>query len=52
MGYKALKFDPFGQDNFYKISKEELYLAENRIKLVRETVGKNIEILIEAHAKI
>ena len=51
MGYKALKFDPFGQDNFYKISKEELYLAENRIKLVRETVGKNIEILIEAHAK-
>ena len=51
MGYKALKFDPFGQDNFYKISKEQLYLAENRIKSVRETVGKNVEILIEADAK-
>ncbi len=51
MGYKALKFDPFGQKNFYTLSKEEFFLSENRIKAVREAVGENIEILIEGHAK-
>ena len=51
MGYRALKFDPFGQKNFYKLSKEEFFLSEQRIKEVRKAVGKNIEILIEGHAK-
>ncbi|MBA46510.1 MAG: dehydratase [Dehalococcoidia bacterium] len=51
MGYKAIKFDPFGQNNFYTLSKEEFYLSENRIKEVRKAVGQNIEILIEGHAK-
>lgn len=51
MGYKAIKFDPFGQKNFYKLSKEEFFLSENRIKEVRKAVGQNIEILIEGHAK-
>ena len=51
MGYKALKFDPFGQKNFYRLSKEEFSLSEKRISAVRESVGENIEILIEGHAK-
>ena len=51
MGYKALKFDPFGQKNFYRLSKEEFSLSEQRISSVRKSVGENVEILIEGHAK-
>lgn len=51
MGYKALKFDPFGQKNFYRLSKEEFDLSEKRISKVRDAVGEYVEILIEGHAK-
>lgn len=51
MGYKALKFDPFGQKNFYRLSKEEFSLSEQRISSVRKSVGEDVEILIEGHAK-
>ena len=51
MGYTALKFDPFGQTNFYKISLEELQKAEDRVAAVRKAVGPHIDILLEAHAK-
>jgi galactonate dehydratase len=51
MGYTAMKFDPFGQRNYYKISLAEAQLAEDRVAAVREAVGPNIDILVEAHAK-
>ncbi len=51
MGYTALKFDPFGQENYYKISLSETQRAEDRVAAVRETVGPYVDILIEAHAK-
>tara|TARA_B100000941_G_scaffold60591_1_gene39894 strand:- start:3093 stop:4250 length:1158 start_codon:yes stop_codon:yes gene_type:complete len=51
MGYKALKFDPFGQKNFYRLSKEEFDISEKRISKVRDAVGEYVEILIEGHAK-
>ena len=51
MGYTAMKFDPFGQDNFFAISPEEGQLAEDRVAAVREAVGPNVDILIEVHAK-
>ena len=51
MGYTAMKFDPFGQHNYYTISPEEAQLAEDRVAAVREAVGPNVEILIEVHAK-
>jgi galactonate dehydratase len=51
MGYTALKFDPFGQGNYYKISPAEAQLAEDRVAAVREAVGPNVDILVEAHAK-
>lgn len=51
MGYTALKFDPFGQTNYYRISEAELALAEARVAAVREAVGDEVDILLEAHAK-
>ena len=51
MGYTALKFDPFGQKNYYKISLAEAQLAEDRVAAVREAVGPHVDILVEAHAK-
>ena len=51
MGYTALKFDPFGQHNYYKISLEQADLAEARVAAVREAVGPHVDILVEAHAK-
>ena len=51
MGYTALKFDPFGQRNFYTISLAEAQLAEERVAAVRSAVGPHVDILVEAHAK-
>ena len=51
MGYTALKFDPFGQRNYYTISLEEAQLAEDRVAAVRAAVGPHVDILVEAHAK-
>ena len=51
MGYNAIKFDPFGQANYYKISLAEAQLAEDRVAAVREAVGASVDILVEAHAK-
>jgi galactonate dehydratase len=50
-GYTAMKFDPFGQTNYYKISLREAQLAEDRVAAVRKAVGPDIDILVEAHAK-
>jgi galactonate dehydratase len=51
MGYTALKFDPFGQKNYYTISAQEAELAERRVAAVRQAVGPYVDILVEAHAK-
>ena len=51
MGYTAMKFDPFGQTNYYKIPLAEARLAQDRVAAVRQAVGPNVDILIEAHAK-
>jgi len=51
MGYTAMKFDPFGQSNYYTISAAEAQLAQDRVAAVREAVGPEVDILIEAHAK-
>ncbi len=51
MGYTALKFDPFGQRNFYTISLAEAQLAEDRVAAVRNAVGPHVDIIVEAHAK-
>jgi galactonate dehydratase len=51
LGYTALKFDPFGQANYYTISAAEAALAEARVAAVRAAVGPHVDILVEAHAK-
>lgn len=50
MGYKALKFDPFGP-HFDTITKDGLRIAEERVKAVREAVGDDIDILVEHHGR-
>ncbi|NON61138.1 mandelate racemase/muconate lactonizing enzyme family protein [Acidianus sp. RZ1] len=50
MGYKALKFDPFGQ--YYDwIDEKGLREAEERVKAVREALGDDVEIMIEHHGR-
>lgn len=48
MGYTALKFDPFGKA--YKfMSHEEEMLSMRIVRAVREAVGENVDLMIEAH---
>jgi len=50
-GYTGLKFDPFGQGLYYTMRTPEARLAEERVAAVREAVGPDVDIMIEAHAK-
>jgi len=47
-GYTALKFDPFG-GAYQQISKESERLSVAIVRAVREAVGPEVDILIEAH---
>lgn len=50
MGYRAMKFDPFGP--YYDwIDERGLNQAEARVKAVREAVGDEVEIMIEHHGR-
>jgi len=50
LGYTALKFDPFG--NAYRvISPYEEDLSIDIVAAVRDTVGPNVELLIEGHCR-
>lgn len=50
MGYRALKFDPFGRAE-YGISSEYLGVAMERVAAVRDAVGPNVDIMIEGHGR-
>jgi galactonate dehydratase len=48
MGYTALKFDPFGSAyRFFGRAEEDLSIAI--VRAVRESVGEDVDILIEGH---
>jgi galactonate dehydratase len=47
-GYTALKFDPFG-DSHMQMSRKETAEAKALIGAVRDAVGDDVDILIEAH---
>lgn len=49
-GYTALKFDPFGSA-YRELSLEGLRTAEARIAAVREAVGDEVDLIIEAHGR-
>jgi galactonate dehydratase len=47
-GYTALKFDPFGKA-FKFMSREEERLSMRIVRAVREAVGDDVDLMIEAH---
>ncbi|MEM7533131.1 MAG: mandelate racemase/muconate lactonizing enzyme family protein [Chloroflexota bacterium] len=47
-GYTALKFDPFG-GAYQQITKESERLSVQIVRAVRDAVGDDVDILIEAH---
>ncbi len=50
LGYRALKFDPFGTAGFTTTNRE-LGDAIERVAAVREAVGPEIELMIEGHGR-
>ncbi len=50
MGYTAMKFDPFGTA-WRKIDRAEEDLSIDIVNAVREAVGRNVDLAIEAHAR-
>ncbi len=49
-GYRALKFDPFG-DSFYEFTGEEKRISIALVAAVREAVGTDVDLLIEMHGR-
>jgi len=49
-GYTALKFDPFGSADM-TIDKDALRLAVVRVAAVREAIGPDVDLLLEAHGR-
>jgi galactonate dehydratase len=50
-GYKAMKFDPFGTA-WKEMSHEEITEAEALVAAVRESVGNEIDLMVEAHGRL
>jgi galactonate dehydratase len=49
-GYRALKFDPFGPGH-YELSRDERIRSISLVEAVRDSVGPEIDILIEMHGR-
>lgn len=49
-GYRALKIDPFGA-NWRTLPKKELDLSLAILSALRQAVGDDVEILVEAHSR-
>lgn len=49
-GYRALKFDPFGAAHLY-MTKPDEDLSIALVAAVREAVGPDVELMIEAHCR-
>ena len=49
-GFNALKFDPFGGAG-PTITRKQLDAAKSRIKAIRDSVGDDIDLMIEAHGR-
>jgi len=51
MGYRALKFDPFGAGGL-EMPREEKHRTVAIVEAVRDAVGPDIELFIEAHGRM
>jgi galactonate dehydratase len=49
-GYRALKIDPFGA-GAGELTRQERFLSVGIIRAIREAVGTEIDIFVEAHAR-
>jgi galactonate dehydratase len=49
-GYRALKFDPFGEGRF-ELSHEERMRSVALVEAVRDAVGPEVELLVEMHGR-
>jgi galactonate dehydratase len=49
-GYKALKVDPFGP-GYYELERAERLRSIGLIEAIRDTVGPDVEILVEMHGR-
>lgn len=49
-GYKALKFDPFG-DGFYEFTRQEKNHSIELVEAVYDAVGPDVDLLIEMHGR-
>ncbi len=50
LGYRALKFDPFGGGGL-ELTRPERLLAVSLVEAVRDAVGPEVELFIEAHGR-
>jgi len=50
MGFRAVKLDPFGMTG-RELDKAEMRKARNIVATVRETVGPDVDIMIECHGR-
>jgi galactonate dehydratase len=50
-GYRALKFDPFGSGGL-EMSRTEKLLTAGLVEAVRDAVGPDVELFIEAHGRM
>ncbi len=51
-GFKALKFDPFPSPWRVHISKYDEQAAVENVRAVRQTVGPDVDILVEVHRRL
>lgn len=51
LGYRAMKFDPFGTA-WKEMTREEMAEAEALVAAVREAVGEDVELMIEVHGRL
>lgn len=51
VGYRAMKFDPFGTA-WKEMTRAEMLAAEQIVGAVREAVGDEIELMIEVHGRL
>jgi len=49
-GYRALKFDPFGE-GFYELDRTEKNKVIELVEAVYDAVGPNVEMLVEMHGR-
>ena len=49
-GYQALKFDPFGSEHL-RLNKESENFIKKIIRSVRDSVGPDVELMIEGHKR-